>query len=165
MKRLQIILILCLIPFVLSAQIDPFFSKYRDLEGATTIQFHGNLLRKILSNDNNHGVSKHIDDLVDLEILSIEEDLMRVNPRDIDRLKDDLSDSDWEVLVVVRDNPTHVKFLAKEDGDVIRELVMMVDEPDKFTLARFRGRISLKHMGEVCENIQINGKNYFASLD
>ncbi len=165
MKKSIFILLVTLMPFALSAQIDSFFRKYGDLEGATVLSFHGNFLKKLLENEHNRKHPEHVNRLEDLDILSIDEDLELVSSRDIDRLKAELNRSEWEVLMTIRDNPTHVQFLMKEDRHVIRELVMMVEDPGRFTLARFRGEIHLKDLGKVCENIEIDGKNYLAQLE
>lgn len=165
MKKSHVLVLLAMIPFALSAQVDSFFRKYQDLEGATLLSFHGNFLQKLLDNEHNKKHPNRANKIADLDILAIDEDRGLINPRDIDRLKAELRRSEWELLMTIRDVPTHVQFLMKEDRNVIRELVMVVEDPKTFTLARFRGEIHLKELGKVCENIEIGGKNYLAQLE
>jgi Domain of unknown function (DUF4252)/Secretion system C-terminal sorting domain len=59
--------------------------------------------------------------------------------------------SELEELLTVRDDDTNVRFLIKEEGDVITDLVLLVGSPDEFVLVHFNGRFELKNFMQLTE--------------
>jgi len=167
MRQVIIIMLLCVIPALMQAQmrsIDDFYEKYKHLDGFTTLHFSGNILSKMLNCDENRHARDQVNNLTDLKIISTEEEKGMINPADIRKIKREITDSDYEELMVINDYPSTVRLMALEKRDVIRELVLFVDEPGKFTLISFKGKINLRDMGEAGHNIQVNGKNYWKEL-
>ncbi len=119
---------------------------------------------RMLGSDENRQASDQVNNLTDLRSISTDEEKGMINPADIRRIKREITHSDYEELIVIYNYPSTVRLMALEKRDVIRELVLFADEPGKFTLINFKGKINLRHMGEAGHNIQVKGKNYWKEL-
>ena len=170
MKRITLIGILSLVLLIagtsLYAQngVERFYQKYEKNGELLTVNLSGSLLGMILSSDDEKG-KEQIKNLASLRIISTEDHKSRISRADINRLKSDIRKEQFEDLMVVRDGSTRVNFMAKEKGDYITDLVMLVDEDDNFTMVSFQGKINLSQLGKACEDLEINGEKYFEKLD
>jgi len=167
MRSFIIYMVIGVLPVCLQAQInsiDYFYNKYKGEQGFTTLNFSGNLLQKMLNGDASDAGKDQINDIMSLTIISTESDKNTIDQQDIERIKSDINQLDFEELLVIYDHPTVVKIVAKEVKGVIREIVMIADQPDEFTLISFKGKIQADKMGEAGGNIQVNGKNYWNAL-
>jgi hypothetical protein len=70
----------------------------------------------------------------------------------------------YEELITVRGNKDHVRFLVKENGDKISELLMIAADEDGFTLMSFVGDIDLDKLSRLSADMDLKGmenlKNY-----
>jgi Domain of unknown function (DUF4252) len=70
----------------------------------------------------------------------------------------------YEELITVRGNKDHIRFLVKENGDKISELLMIAADEDGFTLMSFVGDIDLDKLSRLSADMDLKGmenlKNY-----
>ncbi len=75
-----------------------------------------------------------------------------IHPRDIDRLKDDLLDEKYALLVKVHDGQDDIEIFAWEKKDVIRRLVFLVQPDDTdLVLVNVRGYFTADDISKVVE--------------
>jgi Domain of unknown function (DUF4252) len=63
----------------------------------------------------------------------------------------------YEDLITVRGNNDNVRFLIKENGDKISELLMIAADQDGFTLMSFVGDIDLDKLSRLSADLDIKG--------
>jgi len=63
----------------------------------------------------------------------------------------------YEDLVTVRSNKDNVRFMIKENGDKISELLMIAADEDGFTLMSFVGDIDLDKLSRLSADMGIKG--------
>ena len=63
----------------------------------------------------------------------------------------------YEELITVRGNKDNVRFLIKENGDKISELLMLAADQDGFTLMSFVGDIDLDKLSRLSADLDIKG--------
>lgn len=71
----------------------------------------------------------------------------------------------FEELMSVRDDGQNVKFLIKENGGKIDELILLVGGKDKFVAMSLYGTIDLKNISKLSKGLNINGSQYLKNLD
>jgi len=64
---------------------------------------------------------------------------------------------EYEDLVTVRSSKDNVRFMIKENGDTIHELLMMTVDDDDFTLMSFVGDIDLDKLSRLSADMGIKG--------
>jgi len=73
--------------------------------------------------------------------------------------------SDYELLLTARDGGENVRFMVKESGDIVKELLMIVGGDSDFALISFIGNIDLKKIGKLAEALDIDNLEYLKNLD
>ncbi|NNE29419.1 MAG: DUF4252 domain-containing protein [Saprospiraceae bacterium] len=73
--------------------------------------------------------------------------------------------SQYEPLMLVRDKGQDVNFLIDEDGDVIKELLMMVGGSDEFVMLSFVGNIKLDKLARLSDQISLPGGEHLDKLE
>jgi len=64
---------------------------------------------------------------------------------------------EYEELITVRNKNDNVRFVIKETGGVIRELLMIAVDDDGFTLMSFVGDIDLDKISQLSSSMSIKG--------
>lgn len=64
---------------------------------------------------------------------------------------------EYEELLTVRDKDGDVRFVVKESGGIIHELLMITADDDGFTLMSFVGDIDLDKMSRLASSMSIKG--------
>jgi hypothetical protein len=64
---------------------------------------------------------------------------------------------EYEELITVRNKNENVRFVVKESGGTIHELLMIAVDDDGFTLMSFVGDIDLDKMAQLSSSMSIKG--------
>ncbi len=64
---------------------------------------------------------------------------------------------EYEELITVRSDKDNVRFMIKEQGDVIHELLMIAVDKDDFTMMSFVGNIDLDKLSRLSSDMGIKG--------
>ena len=64
---------------------------------------------------------------------------------------------EYEELITVRDKNDNIRFVVKESGGIIHELLMMAVDKDGFTMMSFVGDIDLDKLARLSASMDIKG--------
>jgi hypothetical protein len=147
---------LCMVT-LLNAQtnaIDEFFDKYSEKEGFTTVTISSKLL-SLFAGKKSEG-SNIINRLTSIKILSVEDSLLNQSVNFYKELTKKLDISAYEELMVVKEGPDVTKFLVKQKGDIISELLVITGGPGDNTLISIKGDLDLKSLSELSNETGID---------
>jgi hypothetical protein len=147
---------LCMVTLI-NAQtnaIDEFFNKYSEKEGFTTVTISSKLL-SLFAGKKSEG-SDIINRLTSIKILSVEDSLLNQSVNFYKELTKKLDISAYEELMVVKEGPDVTKFLVKQKGDIISELLMITGGPGNNTLISIKGDLDLKSLSELSNETGID---------
>lgn len=158
-KRFRILALLLICSTGLHAQDDAigkYFGKYIEDSRFTVVSVSPKMFR-LLAKVNWDTVSQDLKQTVtklkSLRILSTE-----TTPRVF--YKEAMSKIDmkeYEELITVRNKDEDVRFVVKESGGVIHELLMIAVDQEGFTLMSFVGDIDLDRMARLSSTMSIKG--------
>ena len=170
MKNLLMIALSFAFSIQLAAQnpvINNFVDKYQHLENVTHVNLTGDLVNLISKVKDENGDRKFVSTLDAIRVISIE-DISAVSTNDISSLIQGIQANDYEELVRVRDGKDLVQIYLQEDKDqVITDLIIMVQEPEEFTLVSLSGQLYYDDLrkieidgeaGEMLENLPDRGQ-------
>jgi hypothetical protein len=149
---------LCLVT-ILNAQtnaIDEFFDKYSEKEGFTTVTISSKLLSLFAGKKANTEGSDIINKLTSIRILSVDDSLLNQRINFYKELTGKVDISVYEELMVVREGSDITKFLVKQKGDVISELLVIIGGPGDNTLISIKGDLDLKSLSELSDETGID---------
>jgi hypothetical protein len=158
MKKVVTLLLIALFPVLAIAQnsaIDKVFKKYADREGFTVVTISKGLLKMAANiDDEDQEASEFLNRINAIKILAAEENN---NVNLYDEVLSDLDKSDYEELMTVKSVDEEVLMLAKKDGDVIEELILLVGGKEDNALVFISGRMSMKDMAKISKSVNIEG--------
>jgi hypothetical protein len=170
MKKVLLKLVMFLLPVAMMAQnsaVDRLFEKYSGKEGYTSVVISS----KMFSMFSEMGTSdEDFDNLVrgltGIKILATDdgyEGKGRVNF--YKEIIDELPLDKYEELMVVREKDQDVKFLIREEGDVIVELLLIVGGSEDNALISIQGIIDLKTISKLSQSMDIEGLDKLEDID
>ncbi|HZV46856.1 MAG TPA: DUF4252 domain-containing protein [Thermodesulfovibrionales bacterium] len=151
-KFFLIITALCMVS-VLEAQtsaVDEMFNKYSEREGFTLISISSKMFSLLAGKGTNTSEDRSfINRLKSIRILSVEDSLLNENINFYDELSRKLNFGIYEELMVVREGKDMTKFLIRQNGDIISELLMITGGPGDNTLISIKGDLDLKTISDI----------------
>jgi hypothetical protein len=163
-KILTISLLLLVLAFTnLQAQqqddaIVRFYEKYMNDDRFTTVYFSGRMLKMFAGADSESADGKQLSDAA-----SKIKGMRVLNSDNVDGVKlyqeavKNLNRNGFEELMVVRDGNEQFQFLIREEGSIIKELLMISGEAKSFMLLSIIGDIDLKAISKMSEKMDIKG--------
>ena len=149
-----------------SNAIDKYFKQYKDDERFTMVYISPKMFEmavKVAEENVEEDVVDMLREIEGLKILTTDE-----NPNSFykEALKK-INTKEYEELMTVRDDGQNVQFLVKDqqNGDIVKELLLLVGGEDEFVLMSFVGKIDLKKIGKLAKNMSINGTEHLIKLD
>jgi hypothetical protein len=159
MKKLLLLLPTFCLTFLLNAQtgpIDEMFNKYSEKEGFTLVSISSKMFSMFANQDNK---DKEAGDIVNrlksIRILTVEDSLLNKNLNFYTELGKKLNMSEYEELMVVKEGPDVTKFLIRQKGDIISELLVITGGPGGNTLISIKGDLNLKSISELSKSVDI----------
>ena len=76
-----------------------------------------------------------------------------------------ISSNEYELLLTARDGGENVRFMVKDNGDIVEELLMVVGGETDFALLSFIGNIDLKKIGKLAKALDIDNLEYLDNLN
>ncbi len=159
---------LCMVS-LLKAQtnaIDEMFDKYSEKEGFTTVYISSKMFSlfagKDAKSDDGSNIMRR---LKSIRILSVEDSLLNKNLNFYNELSKKLDISVYEELMVVKEGSETTKFLIRQTGDIISELLVITGGPGDNTLISIKGELDLKSISELSKNSGIEELKSLNNID
>lgn len=151
MKKLLLGLLLVILPVLTFAQnpVEKVFDKYSGKDGVTTITVNKQLFKMMSQFETKEQELKVLENLEFIKILAIEDSIL--NREFYDQVNSKLEQLDYEELMNIKGNTENVKFLVKQQEDVIKELVMLAGEKSESALIYIKGNIKLEDISKIVE--------------
>lgn len=134
------------------AQDGRLYWKYKDYDGAKAFRMGGwapKVASIFIKGKEERRLTRRVGKV---RFLQFEDQDNPVRPSDINRLVRNTSDGGrLQELIMVRDGSTRVHVLGKEKNGIIRKLVVLVHEPESFTLISLKGRLRFKDIQGVLD--------------
>lgn len=157
-KLILLITALCMVTLI-SAQtnaIDEFFDKYSEKDGFTTVTISGKLLSLFAGKKEKGEGSDIINRLTSIRILSVDDSILNQSVNFYKEMGKKLNLSAYEELMLVKEGPDVTKFLIKQKGDIISELLMITGGPGNNTIISIKGDLDLKSLQELSKDTGID---------
>jgi hypothetical protein len=159
MKKLTGLMIIALLPFLVMAQsksVSAFQDKYSDHDDATYVTIKGSLFNLIASvadydDDENpdedlQAFGRIADGINSMEVLSVPFYETNLNREEVGSLRKALIKEGYEEFLMVKEGKELVNVLAQGAEDEIRNMLVLVEEKENFTLISINGTLSMKDL-------------------
>jgi hypothetical protein len=103
----------------------------------------------------NKDASEIINKLKSIKILSVEDSLLNKNLNFYTELSRKLDLSVYEELLVVKQGPDITKFLIRQTGNIISELLVITGGPGGNSLISIKGELNLKSISELSKSLDM----------
>ena len=160
-----IALLLCQVMGAQTGPIDALFDRYAEKEGFTSIYISGKMLSMLGSMNSDPDKPNILSRLKSIRILSEDDSLSTGKVNFYSELSKAIDFSVYEELMVVREGPDLTKFLVRQNGDYISELLMISGGSGGNSLISIRGDINLKELSELSETVGIEELEHLENAD
>lgn len=168
MKKIIVLMVLTMAASGAYAQdaISKFFSKYQNDESFSQVNISSRmfgLFTQMESDDpEDKEVLEAISKLKGLKIIAKED---ARNARELYKEAFSVIPKDYEELMTVRDKDKDMKFLIKESGGKISELLMVMGGNEQFMVMSLFGEIDLKQVSRIGKKMNVEGLENLHNLD
>jgi hypothetical protein len=169
MKKILIITMICLTGSMAMAQNSEFINFYNKYSGNTdfTVVSVNERMISLFSNFEMEGeeekaVMEAVSKLKGIKLIANQN---TTNGKQLFNEAQKSFASGYDELMTVRDGNSDMRFLIKEKGGIINELVMLVGSDSSFVAASLFGVIDLKQMAKMAKGLNISGMENLEKLD
>lgn len=159
MKTLILSFALVFIGIVAQAQntaIDEMFNKYGEKEGFTVVTISGRMFSMFSPEDQVKDAQGNvISKLKSIRILSVEDSVLNETINFYAELSKKTNFAGYEELMVVKEGQDMTKFLIKQKGDVITELIVITGGKGGNSLISIQGDLDMKSLSNISKEIGI----------
>lgn len=144
--------------------ITKYFNKYIDDEQFSAVYISPkmfSMVSKIEIEDMEPEVQEVIRSMKGLRILHTEQNALQYYNEALKTI----STNEYELLLTARDGGENVRFMVKDNGDIVEELLMIVGGETNFALMSFIGNIDLKKIGKLAKALEIDNLQYLNNLE
>jgi hypothetical protein len=159
MKKLLLTVTALCLAMMIRAQtnpIDEIFDKYSEKEGFTVVSISSKMFSMFAGMDTeNKDPDNVIARLKSIRILSVEDSLLNKNLNFYTELRKKLDLSVYEELMMVKEGPDITRFLIRQTGNRISELLVVTGGPSGNSLISIKGDLSLKNISDLSKSTGI----------
>ena len=161
MKKVTTLVMLATLPFMAMAQsksVANFQDKYVDNKDVTTVLIKGPLFKFIANfadyddDPDSQAIGRIADGINSMEILQVPYYETGLNKQEVTNLRQGLDKDGYEELLMVRDDGEHINVLSQGKEDEIRNMLILVEEKDNFTLLNINGKLSMKDLSYLSKH-------------
>ncbi len=165
MKTTFVITVLLLAPVLLLAQsksIEAFHKKYENDRDATVVSINGPLfsifakLGEYAEEEDKElrSMGKLADNIQSMKILSLPTYKIGIEQSEINQLKKNLIAENYEELFSARKGRKTINCYSQGNKSEIRNMVVLVNERDDFTIMNINGNLSMKDLAVLAKNFR-----------
>lgn len=170
MKRMFFAVVAVLIAAAVSGQrtsLDDFFSKYSNREGYTSVVINGSLLNFLGESGKRDRSGNPVGKITSVRLVVMEKDKFHSGESLTAEIRSIIRRGRYEELISVRDDGADIKFMARMDREIIKELILVIDGDDQAVvqiegnLTRDEAEELFRSNGEglaILEELEIEGK-------
>ena len=177
MKKLIIALlaIVFLVPFAQAQEsiAEKLYEKYSGQQGFTTVhitkELFGMIAQMNFEGDDAEEMNEMKDAMANLQFIRI---VMfengTENNKEFNAFKDDLSAFDLDgfaELMVVNDKDEKVRFVARQEGDIFKEFLVLIDSDDEAGFISIFGDMDMETISKVSQSMGIEQMNKLGGKD
>lgn len=159
MKKVILSFIALCLALMIKAQsnpVDEMFNRYSEKQGFTVVSISSKMFSMFANKDAD---KKETDDIISklksIKILSVEDSLLNKNLNFYTELSHKLDLSIYEELMVVKSGPDITKFLIKQSGNIISELLVIIGGPGGNSLISIKGELNLKNISDLSKSLDM----------
>jgi len=139
-----------------SGPVEDMFNKYSEKPGFTVVSISSKMFSMFANKDqDNKNADNVINKLKSIKILTVEDSLLNKNLNFYTELSRKLDLSVYEELMVVKEGPNMTKFLIRQNGNIISELLVVTGGPAGNSLISIKGELNLKSISELSKDMDI----------
>jgi hypothetical protein len=161
MKKIVLFFAPLCLNLIMQAQsnpVDDMFNKYSEKQGFTVVSISSKMFSMFANRDvENKDADDIISKLKSIKILSVEDSLLNKNLNFYTELSKKLDLSVYEELMVVKEGPDITKFLIRQNGNTISELLVITGGPGGNSLISIKGELNLKNISELSKSLDMQG--------
>lgn len=157
---ISLALIITASTFAQTNAIDEMFDKYADMEGFTSVYISGKMMGMLaqLQPAEEKGDNNYFPKIKSIRILT--SDSLNLNKVNFyTELSKKVDFSAYDELMVIREQKEVTKFLVKQNGNTVSELLMIIGGAGRNTLISIRGDIDLKQISQISKTVGIEELN------
>jgi hypothetical protein len=147
--------------------VDKLFEKYGGKDGFTTILISSKMFSMFSDMEaGDDEINNMIKNIESIKILTTEdESLLDPGINFYKEIMNELSLDEYEELMVVKEKDQDIKFLVKEKGDIIVELLLVIGGEGNNALISIRGIIDLKSISRLSKSLNVQGLDELEKID
>jgi hypothetical protein len=169
MKKLLLFFTGLLLSIAIQAQtnpIDEMFNKYSERDGFTIVTISSKMFSMFANLESgNKDADNIVQRLKSIRILSVEDSLLNQNLNFYSELSRKLDISVYEELMVVKEGKDITKFLIRQNGNLITELLVITGGPGGNSLISIKGDLTLKNISDLSKNSGIQELKDLEKID
>jgi hypothetical protein len=157
MKKLYLSIVLICLVTLIKAQsnpVDEMFDKYSEKPGFTVVSISSKMFSMFAGAEE---ADKDADDIISklksIKILSVEDSLLNKNLNFYTELSKKLDLSVYEELMAVKEGGNITRFLIRQTGKTINELLVITGGPEGNSLISIKGDLNLKNLSELSRSV------------
>jgi hypothetical protein len=160
---LGLMMIFTVMSFAQDDAISKYFEKYMDDEDFSVVYISGKMFSMFADVDDEDNEAKEaMKGIKGLRILSTKKNGEALYNEAIKKF----NVSEYEELMKIRDGKENVNFYIKEEGDIVKELLLIVGgEAADFVMLSFVGDINLKQISELSDSMDIDGLKHLDKVN
>lgn len=159
---LTIVMCFTVIGFSQDDAISKYFEQYMDDEDFTVVYISGRMFGMFADvEDEDKEAKEAMKGIKGLRILTTEKNGLSLYKEAVKKF----NVSEYEELMKMRDGKENVNFYIKEEGDVIKELLLLVGGTDSdFVMLSFIGNIDLNKISVLSDSMDIEGLEHLENV-
>lgn len=169
MKKLFLFITALCLSLVTQAQSNPveeMFNKYSEKDGFTVVTISSKMFGMFANIDEeNKDADNVINRLKSIKILSVEDSTLNENLNFYTELSRKLDLSVYEELMVVKGGRDITKFLIRQKGNIITELLVITGGPGGNSLISIKGDLNLKNISDISKSVGIQELESLDNID
>ncbi len=156
-------MIIAMLPFLAMAQsksVSSFQDKYSSHDDATYVTIKGSLFNLIASiaeydddpDEDTKAMARIANGIKSMEVLRVPFYETDLNREAVATLRNSLKKENYEEFISVKDGKELVNVMAQGTDNEIRNMLVLVEEKDEFTLISINGTISMKDLSYLSKH-------------